>query len=141
MPNPLARYVTLTYAKYFALLFVPFAVAVLPVWINFGIAYLVILPLAVVDITAFAAALLLFSSRGELETLQAYGVPERSVGRPLALATCAPLAAFSAAAIPLSGDPVSALLFGAIGLIATISVPLVVVRRCWSRRSSPSWFS
>jgi hypothetical protein len=138
MASPLARYIVLTYTKCFVLLFVPFAVAVLPVWVDFRIAYLVILPLAAVDVIAFGCALLLFSRKGELETLQVYGVPERFVGVPLALATCAPSAAFSAAAIPLSSNPESALLFGAIGLVATISVPLVVVRRCWSRRSSPS---
>jgi hypothetical protein len=132
--NPLARYVTLTYAKYFALLLVPFAVVALPVGIDFRNAYLMILPLAVVNVIAFAGSLRWLSSRGELETLQVYGVPERSVGGPLALATCAPLAAFLAAAIPLSSNPGSALLFGAIGLIVTISVPLVVVRRCWRRR-------
>jgi hypothetical protein len=79
-----------------------------------------ILPLAVVDVIAFAGTLLLLSSKGELETLQAYGVPKRLVGKLLAFATCAPLVAFSAAAIPLSSDPGSALLFGAIGLIVTI---------------------
>ena len=93
-----------------------------------------ILPLAAVNVIAFAGTLLLLSSRGELETLQAYGVPERLVGKPLAFATCAPLAAFSAAAIPMSSNPRSALLFGAIGLIVTISIPLVAVRRCWRRR-------
>lgn len=134
MGNPLARYVTLTYARYFALLLVPFAVVALPVGIDFRNAYLMILPLAVVNVIAFAGSLRWLSSRGELETLQVYGVPERSVGGPLALATCAPLAAFLAAAIPLSSNPGSALLFGAIGLIVTISVPLVVVRRCWRRR-------
>lgn len=131
MASPLARYVVRTYALYFLLLLVPFALVSLPVEMNFRIAYLMILPLAGVDVSAFAGTLLLLSGRGELETLQAYGVPERLVGRPLALATCFPLAAFSAAAIPLSTNPVSALLFGAIGLIVTISVPLVVVRRCW----------
>ncbi|MFY9631587.1 MAG: hypothetical protein WAJ94_08295 [Candidatus Cybelea sp.] len=134
MGSPLARYVTLTYAKYFVLLLVPFALVALPVALDFRNAYLMILPLAVVDVAAFAGSLRSLSSRGELETLQGYGVPERSVGGPLALATCAPLAAFLAAAIPLSGNPESALLFGAIGLLVTIYVPLAVVRRCWSRR-------
>lgn len=133
MASPLARYVTLTYAKYFVLLLVPFAVVALPV-ATLGMAYFMILPLAAVDVSAFAGTLLLLSRRGELETLQVYGVPERLVGGPLAIATCAPLAAFSAAAIPSSGDPGSALLFAGIGLIVTISVPLVVVRRCWRRR-------
>lgn len=133
MASPLARYVTLTYAKYFVVLLVPFALVALPVEMNLQIGYVMILPLAAVDVMAFAGALLLLSARGELETLQAYGVPERLVGNPLAFATCAPLAAFSAATIPLSSNVGSALLFGAIGLIATISIPLVVVRRCWRR--------
>jgi hypothetical protein len=37
-------------------------------------------------------------------------------------------------AIPLSSNPWNALLFAAIGLMVTISVPLVIVRRCWRRR-------
>lgn len=94
MASPLARYVTLTYAKYFVPLLVPFAVVALPVALDFRIMYVMILPLAVVDLIAFAGTLLLLASRGELETLQVYGVPERSVAGPLALATCAPLAAF-----------------------------------------------
>ncbi len=133
MASPLTRYVTLTYAKYFVVLLLPFALVALPVAMNFRIVYVMILPLAAMDVIAFAGALWLLSSRGELETLQAYGVPERLVGKPLAFATCAPLAAFSVTAIPLSSNPVSALLFGAIGLIVTISVPLVTVRRCWRR--------
>ncbi|MGA8099081.1 MAG: hypothetical protein WB810_10520 [Candidatus Cybelea sp.] len=133
MASPLARYVTLTYTKYFVVLLVPFALVALPVEMNLQIGYVMILPLAAVDVMAFAGALLLLSARGELETLQAYGVPERLVGNPLAFATCAPLAAFLAATIPLSSNVGSALLFGAIGLIATISIPLVVVRRCWRR--------
>jgi hypothetical protein len=134
MPSPLARYVALTYAKFFVVLLVPFAIVALPVEVDFRIAYLMILPLAAVDVIAFAGALLLLSGKGELETLQAYGVPERSLRTPLAVATCVPLVAFSAAAIPSSSHPGSALLFGAVGLIATISIPLVVVRRRWSRR-------
>jgi hypothetical protein len=134
MARPLTRYVTLTYAKYFILLLFPFALVALPVVIHPQIVYLMILPLAGVNVAAFAGTLLLLSSRGELETLQVYGIPEGLVGKPLAFATCVPLAAFSAAAIPLSTHPGSALLFGAIGIIVTISVPLVVVRRCWSQR-------
>ncbi|MFZ0033250.1 MAG: hypothetical protein WAK84_15405 [Candidatus Cybelea sp.] len=134
MARPLARYVTLTYAKYFALLLVPFALVALPVAIHPHSVYLMILPLAGVNVAAFAGTLLMFSSRGELEILQGYGVPEGLVGKPLAFATCVPFAAFSAAAIPLSSHPGSALLFAAIGLIATISIPLVVVRRRWSQR-------
>ena len=133
MTSPLARYVTLTYSMYFVLFLVPLAVVALPVEINSRSLYLMILPLAAVDVSAFMGTLLLLSSRGELETLQVYGVPERSVGGPLALATCAPVAVFSAAAIPLSSNPGSALLFGAIGILVTISVPVAVVRRYWRR--------
>ena len=133
MTSPLARYVTLTYSMYFVLFLMPLAVVALPVEINSRSLYLMILPLAAVDVSAFMGTLLLLSSRGELETLQVYGVPERSVGGPLALATCAPVAVFSAAAIPLSSNPGSALLFGAIGILVTISVPVAVVRRCWRR--------
>ena len=118
---------------YFVLFLVPLAVVALPVEINSRSLYLMILPLAAVDVSAFMGTLLLLSSRGELETLQVYGVPERSVGGPLALATCAPVAVFSAAAIPLSSNPGSALLFGAIGILVTISVPVAVVRRYWRR--------
>jgi hypothetical protein len=118
---------------YFVLLVVPLAIVALPVEIDSRGLYLMILPLAAVDVSAFMATLLLLSSRGELETLQVYGVPERSVGGPLALATCAPVAVFSVAAIPLSSNPGSALLFGAIGILVTISVPVAVVRRCWRR--------
>lgn len=134
MASPLARYVMLTYAKYFVLLLVPFAVTALPVATNFRMMHVMILPLAVLDVIAFAGTLRLLSSRGELETLQTYGVSERSVARPLAIATCAPLVVLTAAAIPLSSNPGSTLLFGAIGLIVTISVPLVLVRRSWRRR-------
>ena len=133
MTSPLARYVTLTYSMYFVLLVVPLAIVALPVEIDSRGLYLMILPLAAVDVSAFMATLLLLSSRGELETLQVYGVPERSVGGPLALATCAPVAVFSVVAIPLSSNPGSALLFGAIGILVTISVPVAVVRRCWRR--------
>jgi hypothetical protein len=134
MPSPLTRYVTLTYAKFLVVLLVPFAIVSLPVEVDFRIAYLMILPLAAVDVIAFAATLLLLSGKGELETLQAYGVAEGLVGKPLAFATCAPFVAFSTAAILLSSNPAIALLYGAIGLIVTISVPLIVVRRSWSRR-------
>lgn len=134
MARPLARYVTLTYAKYFVLLLLPFALVALPVAIHPHSVYVMILPLAGVNVAAFAGTLLLLSSRGDLETLQSYGVPEGLVGKPLNFATCVPFAAFSAAAIPLSSHPESALLLGAIGLIVTISVPLVVVRRCWRQR-------
>jgi hypothetical protein len=134
MTSPLTRYVALTYATYFVPLLVPFALVALPIETDFRMVYLMILPLAAVDVIAFAGTLLMLSSRGELETLQAYGVADRSIGRPLAVATCAPLAAFSAVAIPLSSNPWNALLFAAIGLIVTIAVPLVIVRRCWRRR-------
>jgi hypothetical protein len=134
MTSPLTRYVTLIYATYFVLLLVPLALVALPVETDVHMVYLMILPLAAVDVIAFAGTLLLLSSRGELETLQAYGVADRSIGTPLAIATCAPLAAFSAAAIPLASNPWNALLFAAIGLIVTISVPLVIVRRCWRQR-------
>ncbi len=132
--SPLARYVTLTYAKYFVPLLVPFALVALPVVLDFQLAYVMILPLAAVNLGAFTGALLLLSSRGELETLQLYGVPGRLVARPLALATCAPLAAFSAASVAVAGNLGNALLFAAIGVIVTISVPLAVVHRCWRQR-------
>jgi hypothetical protein len=134
MTSPLTRYVMLTHATYFILLLVPFALVALPVETDFHMVYLMILPLAAVGVVAFAGTLLLLSSRGELETLQVYGVADRSIGRPLAIATCAPLAAFSAVAIPLSSNPWNALLFAAIGFVVTISIPLVIVRRCWRPR-------
>ena len=63
MASPLARYVTLTYAKYFVVLLVPFALVALPVEMNLQIGYVMILPLAAVDVMAFAGALLLLSQR------------------------------------------------------------------------------